>query len=195
VRWIQETFVCTHFPAELATTAVDVGGSTPYTGMFPFTSIAGPPAGRVNFLDTSAVVCANCHSNLNHIAPLFANFDAAGKYQPQIAVPTPLPMNPLALRTDYLPAGEMLRWRSGDATINDGDLPALGRAIAADSAVAECAVARVWNWALGKTDIVDSNTRVPTATIQSQIDAFVNDGYRLREAIYRVFTSDDFVRF
>ena len=35
-------------------------------------------------------------------------------------------------------------------------MPALGAAMAADPDVAECGVARIWNWALGKTDIVDT---------------------------------------
>jgi hypothetical protein len=36
VRWIQEVFDCTKFPAEVATAPVDVGGSSPYTGVWPF---------------------------------------------------------------------------------------------------------------------------------------------------------------
>src|SRR5262249_47055019 len=64
VRWLQETFACTAFPAEFGPSEVNVGGAAPYTGAFPFTSIAGTSSGgRVNFRDTSSVVCANCHSN------------------------------------------------------------------------------------------------------------------------------------
>lgn len=82
VRWVQEIFVCTKFPAEVSATPVDVGGAAPYTGKFPFNSISSPTngGGRVNFQDVSAVVCANCHSNINHIAPLFAYYDMMGQY-------------------------------------------------------------------------------------------------------------------
>ena len=49
----------------------------------------------INFQDTSAVICANCHTTMNHFAPLFAQFDAAGVYQTTIQVHTPTPTNPL----------------------------------------------------------------------------------------------------
>jgi hypothetical protein len=94
--------------------------------------------------------------------------------------------------SDYLPQGETTAWRLG---VPAADLPALGQAIAADPAVAECGVARVWNWALGKTDIVDTLQEVPTATIQAQIDAFKTSGFKLKDLIYAVYTSDDFVKF
>ncbi|HSD89681.1 MAG TPA: hypothetical protein VLB44_19250, partial [Kofleriaceae bacterium] len=187
VRWVQETFACSKFPAELAPTPTDVGGATPYTGTFPFTSIAGSATGgRVNFRDTSSVICANCHSNLNHIAPLFAHFDDQGQYKSGFAVPVPLPNNPMVALSDYLPAGEGLAWRSGKPIT---DMASLGATMAADPAISECAIARVWDWALGKPDIVDGAARVPTTTIEAQVDAFEADGHRLREAIYRVFTS------
>jgi hypothetical protein len=193
VRWTQETFACTAFPAEIATVAKDVGGATPYTGMFPFESIAGAATGgRVDFRDTSAVICANCHSNINHIAPLFAHFDATGAYQANIVVPTPLANNPVAVMTDYLPAGEGLAWRFGTPVT---DMASLGHAMAADPAIAECVIARVWNWGLGKSDIIDGGNRVPAATIQAQVDAFTRGGGKLKDAIFNIFTSDDFVRF
>lgn len=193
VRWVQETFACTKFPAQISDAPVDVGGAMPYTGVFPFTSIAGKASGgRVDFLSTTSVICANCHSNINHIAPLFAHFDGGGQYSDQFVVPVPLPDEPAVAQSDYLPAGEPLAWRKG---VTVTDMPSLGRAMAADPAIAECAVARVWNWAMGRQDIVDGGARVPTATIESQVTAFVSGGHKLRDAIYRVFTSDDFVKF
>lgn len=193
VRWVQETFACTKFPAELAPVALDVGGVTPYTGTFPFASIAGKTnGGRVDFLATSSVLCANCHSNMNHIAPLFAYYDAAGQWQPQMVVPTPLPDNVTAQMSDYLPLGERLAWRSG---VPITDMRSLGAVMAADPAIAQCAIARVWNWAMGKTDIVDGGSRVPLATIESHVTAFTANQLRLRDAIYAVFTGADFVRF
>jgi len=193
VRWLQETFACSAFPAEIATQATNVGGASPYTGTFPFTSIAGTASGgRVDFRDTSSVTCANCHSNLNHLAPLFGHFDQSGVYQAQIAVPTPLPDAPPAVMTDYLPQGEPMAWRHG---VPVADMAGLGAAMAADPEVSACVVARLWNWALGKADIVDSSTRVPAATIAQQVAEFEASGYRLRGAILDIFTSDDFVRF
>jgi hypothetical protein len=192
-RWVQETFACTKFPAEIATTATDVGGPMPYTGKFPFNSIAGEATGgRVNFLDTKSVICANCHSNINHIAPLFAYYDETGQYSATMAVPVPLPENPNAAMRDYLPPGEGLAWRFG---VPVSDMTSLGKAMAADPAIAECAIARVWNWAMGKNDIVDDGARIPAATIEAQVEAFRADNYNLKNAMYRVFTSDDFVRF
>jgi hypothetical protein len=138
------------------------------------------------------VICANCHSNINHIAPLFAHFDEAGQYSATMVVPVPLPDNPNAAMSDYLPAGEGLAWRFG---VPVADMTSLGKAMAADPAIAECAIARSWNWAMGKNDIVDDAARVPAATIQAQVEAFRADNYNLKNALYRVFTSDDFVRF
>lgn len=193
VRWVQETFACTKFPAEIAKVATNVGGAMPYTGVFPFDSIAGKDTmGRVDFRNTQSVICANCHSNMNHIAPLFAHFDASGQYTEGFSVPVPLPENPDVEMRDYLPPGESLAWRYG---VPISDMTSLGRAMTADPAIAECAIARVWNWAMGKSDIVDGGARVPAATIEAQVAAFVAGGYSMKDAIYRVFTSDDFVRF
>jgi hypothetical protein len=193
VRWVQETFACSRFPAEMSETPSDVGGAMPYTGVFPFESIAGRASGgRVDFRSTTSVICANCHSNINHIAPLFAHYDRVGTYSDAFAVPLPLPDEPAVAQSDYLPAGEGLAWRRGVAVT---DMASLGRAMAADPAIAECAIDRIWNWAMGKTDIVDGGARVPRTTVEAQITAFVAGGHKLRDAIYRVFTSDDFVRF
>ncbi len=94
--------------------------------------------------------------------------------------------------TDYLPAGETTAWRMG---VPAADLPALGTVMAADPDVAECGVARIWNWAMGKTDIVDTLQEVPVETIQSQIDAFAANGYKMKDLIYAVYTSEDFTKF
>src|SRR5204862_310015 len=66
VRFFQETFVCNKFPAETQT-GVPMGNGT-FTGTMPFTSITGKQNktdAKVDFQDTKAVVCANCHINLN----------------------------------------------------------------------------------------------------------------------------------
>jgi hypothetical protein len=196
VRWVQEIFDCTAFPAEVSSTPQNVGGASPYTGVWPFGSIAGGSgagsAGRINFQDVSSVICANCHTTINHIAPLLAYYDLNGMYQTTISVPTPLTGAPPAVMTDYLPPGEATAWRYQVAA---PDIPTLGKDMAADPAIAECGVARVWNWALGKQDIVDALELVPPATIQAQVSAFTTNGFKLRDMLYTVFTSDDFVKF
>ncbi len=191
-KWVQETFVCTKFPAESGV-PIDVGNPTNlYSSPWAFESISGLETGRINFRDVSAVVCAQCHATMNHLAPLFANFNNMGQYQPQIAVPTPLDGGALAKITDYYPAGETTAWRFGKPA---ADLTALGTAMAADPDVAECAVARAWNFAQGKTDIVDSLQTVPKATIATQTAAFIANGHKLKDLMFTVFTSDDFTKF
>jgi len=193
VKWIEETFDCLKFPVEMAGTPQEVGGPSPYTGEWPFTSISGTNnGGRVNFLDVSSVICANCHQTLNHIAPLFANYDAMGVYQTAISVPTPLDGAPMARLTDYLPAGESTAWRYN---VPAADLAGLGAAIAADTDVAKCGVARMWNWAMGKQDIVDTLSEVPIETVQTQVDNFIASGYKMKDLIFAVYTADDFVKF
>ena len=191
VRWVQETFDCTAFPAEIGEPQ-DVGGASMYNGVWPFESVAGLETGTVDFQDAKSVVCANCHQTMNHVAPLFANFDEAGSWQDTIAVPLPTDGAPPARFEDWLSPGEVTAWRHG---VPAADLPALGRVLAADPEVAECAVARVWNWALGKNDIVDALELVPGETIAAQVDRFVGNEHRLKDLVLDVFTSDDFVRF
>lgn len=193
-RWVQETFDCAAFPAEVSSTPTNVGGSVPYTGVWPFTSIASTTnGGRINFQDVSSAICANCHQTLNHVAPLFAYYDANGVYKAgTISVPTPLNGAPLAQMSDYLPTGETTAWRYKVAA---ADIPALGGAMAADAAIAKCGVARIWNFALGKQDVVDQLVDVPAATIQSQLTAFTQNGFKLKDLVFSVFTSDAFVKF
>ena len=93
---------------------------------------------------------------------------------------------------DWLPGAEPTAWRFGRQT---PDLASLGVAMAADPAIAECAVARLWNWALGRGDIVDTLATVPTEVITAQVAAFTANGMKLKDAIFAVYASDDFVRF
>ncbi len=192
VRWVQETFACGAFPAEVSE-STEVGGGAAYTSPWPLESIAGTAnGGTVDFLDTSSVVCANCHSSMNHLAPLFGTFDESGAWTADIAVSNPTEGSPRTAPTDWLPAGEATAWRLGVPAL---DLPSLGAAMAADPAVHECLIARVWNWALGKADIVDSLAVVPSEVIAQHVSAFESNNYQLRDALLAIFTSDDFVRF
>jgi hypothetical protein len=194
-RWLQETFVCTKFPAEYSASPVAMG-SGQYVSPWPFDSIQGgtdATVAPINFKDTSSVICANCHTTMNHIAPLFAQFDVAGQYQNTIQVHTPTPANPLSKLSDWLPAGQQtFAWRFGKAIT---DLTSLGAAVAADPDVANCQVARAWNWAFSKTDIVNDLSIVPNSVISTVEQQFVSNGYKLKPVLKTIFTSDDFVRF
>ena len=191
VRWIQESFVCTKFPAEYSAKPVAMGNGQ-FTSPWPLTAVTGGPGAQINFQDTSSVICANCHLTMNHIAPLFANFDAAGVYQTSIQVFTPTPQNPKTVLADWLPSGETLAWRFGKPVT---DLTTLGAAIAADPDVQKCQVQRAWNWAMSKTDIVNDLAVVPDSTISDVMQVFTSNGMKLKPVLKAIFTSDDFVKF
>jgi len=192
VRFVQEVFACTPFPAETGGN-LDVGGEAPYTAPWPFESISGEDnGGRIDFHDTSSVICANCHATMNHIAPLFGRFAEDGSWQDDFVVTLPLDETPTALRTDWLPDDEATAWRLGVPARN---LPELGTALAIDPEVERCAVTRVWNWAMGHGDVIASVDVVPDVVTQPIVDEYVASGHDLRAAVRAVFTSNDFVSF
>ncbi len=194
VRWVQETFACTKFPAEVTRELVVGDAEATYTAPWAWDSIAGAESGgRIDFLDTSSIVCANCHATMNHIAPLFARFDADGQWVGEIAVTVPIEGLPFAVLEDWLPPGHQeTAWRFGEPT---ADLSSLGAALAGDPAVAECAVARVWNFALGRGDVIAGSAEVPPEVTAETVRAFEAGGFRLREVLRAAFKSDDFVRY
>lgn len=194
VRFVQETFVCSKFPAEYSTNPVPMGNGV-YTAAFPFSSITGKenkPDARVDFQETKATVCANCHANLNHIAPLFLNWDENGALRNSPQVRVPIPGEPRAARIDYLPDGEPLAWRVGKPLT---DMASLGQALATDPDVARCAVNRIWNYAMSRGDIVNDLATVPNPVTQPYVDQFVAGGMKLKETIRAVFKSEDFTKF
>lgn len=193
-RFIQETFACSKFPAEYSATPKPLGNGT-FTGTFPYESITGKqntPTAKVDFQDTSAVICANCHVNLNRIAPMFLNYDDKGLLQAASQVEVPIPGTPKAARIDYLPAAEGFAWRAGKPVT---DIPSLGAAIAADPEVGRCAVNRVWNYAMSRGDIVNDLATVPNAVTESYVKDFSANGQKLVETIRGIFKSEDFVKF
>jgi hypothetical protein len=204
VRWLQESFECTPFPAEFSSTGGTPMGAGTYVSPWPFASVAGAPdtAGSpavpatvlVNFQDTSGVICANCHTTINHIAPLFAQFDANGVYQTSIQVVVPVGnVPPIAKVTDWLQPGQTYAYRFGKSVTSIADL---GTAMAADPITAECEVDRVWNWAMDKGDIVNDGAVVPTSTVQTVLGDYKGTlTYNLKGAIKEVFTADDYVKF
>jgi hypothetical protein len=193
VRFVQETFVCNKFPAEYSTAPTPMGSSI-YTSPWPFDSITGGATAKIDFKDTSAVICANCHTTMNHVAPLFAHFDAKGDYDAQkIHVMTPVVPPVTSVLADWLPAGQQaLAWRTGTPIT---DLPSLGAAIAADPDVARCAVNRVWDWAFSRGDIVNDLATIPNVVTDDLTKSFATSGMKLKSVIRAVLTSDDFVKF
>lgn len=189
VRWVQEIFVCTKFPAEYSETPIQKGGSE-YISPWEFETIGTTP---INFQDTSSVICANCHTTMNHIAPLFANFDINGNFADSVQVLTPTTPDPVTTEIGHwLRPGEVTAWRLGEQA---PDLPALGKAMAADPDVAECAVARMWNFAMSKEDIVSDLATVPTEVLAAHLEEFKTNNMNLKQVLRSMFTSEDFVRF
>jgi hypothetical protein len=192
VRFIQETFVCSKFPAETGGTPTPMGAAL-YTNPWPFTSVTGgtDPNIRVNFQDTSAVICANCHATSNHEAPLFAKFALdTGLEQAAIQVKVPIPGNPTAQLTDWLPATETTAWRFGKAAATLSDF---GAAVAADPDVATCMVNRVWNNAFARGDIVRDLATIPADVTAAQAKQFAADSFNVKKLIRNIYTSTDFV--
>lgn len=192
VRNLQEKFACSKFPAEFSTTPKPMGAGT-YTSPWAFETVPGATA-KINFQDTSAVICANCHTSMNHMAPLFAFWDEKGAYTAgTIQVMTPVPGNPKTAATDWLVAGEtQMAWRNGKPV---ADIPALGAAMAADPDVQRCINTRLYNWAMSKGDVVNDLAAVPAAITDPFVKVFNDNGQKLKPVIKAVFTAEDFVKF
>jgi len=147
----------------------------------------------INFQDTQSVLCANCHTTLNHVAPLFANFDANGMWQDTIQVMTPIAPTPVTTElSHWLQPGEVTAWRHGEEV---SDLAELGQVIADDPAVSECVVARFWNYAMSKEDIVADLATVPFGVVEKRVNQYDANGQDLKAVLRDMFLSDDFVSF
>ena len=192
MRFMQETFVCSKMPAEFSPTPKAMGAGS-YTSPWDFNSITGGASAKINFQDTSAVICANCHTTMNHQAPMFAHFDMNGAFDPvKFGVDVPVPGNPVATLADWLPAGQGFAWRNG---VPVTDIPSFGAAMAKDPTVATCAVNRLWNWAMSRGDVVNDLATVPTTVTSSYVTDFVANGMKVKATIASVFKADDFVKF
>lgn len=195
VRWVQETFICTAFPAEWSDKKVSYPGGV-FASPWPIESISGQLVmgnkGRVDFHDTAAVICANCHTTMNHIAPLLAYNDLAGRRQTSIQVTTPVAGSPISTMDDWLPAGQKTSWRFGKET---PDLKALGAAVAADPDLPKCMSTRVWNWAMSRGDVVVDKTALTDATATALSKSLTGGGWNMKQLIRDVYTGPTFVRF
>ena len=192
VRFYQEVFACRKQPAEFSDTPIPMGAGD-YTAPWPFESIAGAAnGGRIDFLDTSSAICANCHATANHRGPLFGYFDGAGQQQASIQVNTPVIGNPTSEFGDWLPPGGTTAYKFEQPAAN---LLEYGQRMALDEEVQACAVARVWNFAMSRGDIVNDAANVPTEVIAPLVTDFKTSNGNLRATVRQVFLHPDFVRF
>ena len=194
VRFFHETFLCRKANEPVAEPSAMVGPNGPagYASPWDWNSITGGPAARVDFHASEGVICANCHATWNHRAPLWANFDEAGQYKPDIAVHAPIIDLPLAVRADWIPDGEPTGWKFG---MPAADLTQLGAQIAADPEVHSCAVSRMWNYAMSRGDIVETGNKVSDKVIAQLVSDFTANGYNLKATLRSILLHDDFVRF
>jgi hypothetical protein len=189
VRWIQEVFACQKFPAEVTEKPTIIDGKD-YVSPWPFESVSNSP---INFQDTQSVVCANCHTTMNHIAPLFANFDSDGVWMGESSVSTPVLPQPITTEVNHwLATGEKTAWRFG---VEADDLPALGAAMADDPIVADCITTRLWNMVMSKEDVVNDLATVPSEVLDPLVEKFESTGMNVKETLRFMLKHDDFVNF
>lgn len=199
-----------------------------YSNKWPVSEIAGAcNGGRVDFhAYNNSNVCSNCHSTWNHRAPLFSQFDSKGVYQMltpagEYSVFVPVNGSPKAKLSDWLcvsptcPNGgnNGTAWKKS-MRVDGVDMPApaanlteLGQQMSKDDEVIECAVKRVWNYAMGRADITEIGGRSwvslpdrkdPNSellTMSKLISQFKGNGYNLKQVLRSVLLSDDFTRF
>ncbi len=193
VRWVYETFLNRALPGRLADEPIKLDDGSFFEGRWPFLSISGKhnlPDTDVDFTDTSSVVCANCHVEMNHIAPILAHFDKDGVYSPDFAVVKP--SKKTVVRVDYLPEGEPTEWLPGLAT---PDIASLGAAMAADPEVQTALVKRVIAWAQSHPDAVDSAFYIPDEVAADLVQVFVNTNFNYVEVVREAFLRRDFIKF
>ncbi|MBM4358055.1 MAG: hypothetical protein FJ096_08080 [Deltaproteobacteria bacterium] len=198
-----------------------------YQNKWPVNEIAGAcnNPGGVNFHDyNTGNICANCHATWNHRSPLFAQFDSKGMWQNitagEYSVFVPVQGSPKAKMKDWLcigdancPAGVTTAWKKSmkvngvEQPANAANLTELGDMMSKDDEVIECAVERVWNYAMGRADITEIGGRSwvslpdrkdPNAdlvTMSKLVNEFKSSNYNLKKVLRATLVSDDFVRF
>lgn len=199
-----------------------------YQNKWPVDEIAGScNGGRVNFHDyNTGNICANCHSTWNHRSPLFSQFDSNGNWQSltpsgEYSVFVPVNGSPRAKLSDWLcvaptcPNGgnNTTAWKK-TMKVDGVDTPApaatlseLGQMMSQDDEVVECAVERMWNYAMGRADITEVGGRswvsLPDRkdksseliTMTKLVSQFKSGGYDLKKVLRSILLSDDFTRF
>ena len=219
-------------PTDQPPTAAPCNGVDPipgYQNKWPVNEIAGAcNGGRVDFHAYNASnVCSNCHSTWNHRSPLFSQFDSKGIFQQltltgEYSVFVPVNGSPRAKLSDWLCVDPSICPNGGNNTtawkrvmkVDGVEVPApaatineLGQQMAKDDEVIECAVKRVWNYAMGRADITEIGGRSWVAlpdrkdpnpeliTLTKLVKDFRGSGYNLKSTLRTILLSDDFVRF
>lgn len=130
---------------------------------------------------------------MNHIAPLFANFDADGMWMNQSQVNTPTLPDPVKSEIGHwLVDGEKTSWRFG---VQTPDLPSLGAAIADDPIVSDCITTRLWNMVMSKEDVVNDLAVVPPTILDPLVKKYEETGMNVKETLRFMFKHEDFVNF
>lgn len=193
-RFFHETFLCrkANEPVAEPTDMPGPNGPAGYAAPWDWNSITGGPGSTVDFHLAEGVICANCHATWNHRAPLWGNFDEFGMYQPDIVVHAPTVGLPLAVRKDWLPDNEPTAWKFGKPAAN---LTELGAQMAADPEVHACAVARMWNYAMSRGDIVETGNKVSDKVVAPLVTEFTANNFNVKAILRSILIHDDFVRF
>ncbi len=236
-RLIQELFACTRYPAELTNMPQQLGPYL-YSSPWPPDSVSNNSAGhqpvfidsvRPRRLRDGAVQsgnteyvdfrhdCQNCHSTLNHRAPMFGIFDQVGYRDPNnlLMVTSTATGSPFASIQEYLyecnptaqdtmpnpTCASALAWRYGGAKFDFAgspempDFPSFGKTMAADPQVAKCFMIRAWNYAYSRDDVVNDLALVPDDVVADLTTFFVQNNYNMRAALNKLYTSSNFIRF
>ncbi len=214
----------------------DMELSPDYTNAWPLSSVADKcNGGGISFHTwTASVTCANCHATWNHRAPLLAVFDDKGQYvaptgsgpTKTFAVHIPVTGNPFAKMTDWLcvdpakcqdAANIHTAWKhhmyvngvlKTDPDTAAADLVELSQRMTQDDEVIDCAVKRMWNFAMGRGDITEMgapysvdlgdsgmNPSPSAVRLKTLTDYFKANNYNMKLVLRKILVSDDFVRF
>lgn len=218
-------------PTDIPPTDAPCAGEKPipgYQNKWPVSVVAGKcNGGRIDFHDYNANnICANCHATWNHRSPLFSQFDSKGLFQMltpsgEYSVHVPVPGSPRAKLSDWLcvdsscPNGgqngtawkRTMRVDGVEVPAPASNLTELGQQMSKDDEVIECAVKRVWNYAMGRPDITEVGGRswvsLPDRksidsellTLPKLVSQFKSNGYNLKKVLRQIVVSSDFVRF
>ncbi len=198
-RFYHETFICRSAVSPAAEPTSTPGPGCPVAGYgspWPFNSVTGlldNPSALIDFqhAEANGTICANCHATWNHRAPLWGHFDNTGTYQATIQVHTPVEGLPFAQMTDWIPSTETTAWKFG---MPAASLKELGTVIAADPEVQACTVARMWNYAMSRGDIVETGNTVSTVVTGPLVTQLAAGNNSILTILRSIFKSDDFVK-
>jgi hypothetical protein len=199
-----------------------------YQNKWNVSEIAGScNGGRVDFHAYNATnVCANCHATWNHRAPLFGQFDSNGTYQMlngsgEYSVFVPVNGSPRAKLSDWLCISsscpnngnnttawkKLMKVDGVEVAAPASSLNELGLQMSKDDEVIECAVKRIWNYAMGRADITEIGGRswvnLPNRldpnsellTMSKLVAQFKSNNFNLKQVFRSILLSDDFTRF